>query len=93
MTRQSVVPVPGIDLSFRPAGYFWPLPASTHLLARIKGAERKLALEKMIAAGRLSEVPGFLAESALDDDERRAIGRLHPLSWAASICLTLRRAK
>ena len=36
--------VPGIDLSFRPRSYFWPLGLETHLLARIKGAERKAAL-------------------------------------------------
>ena len=78
MTRQSVVPVPGIDLAFRPATYFWPLPAITHLLSRIKGAERKLALEKMIASGRLGDVPGFLAESGLSREDRLSFGRLHP---------------
>jgi len=31
-----------------------------------------------IGGGRLGEVPGFPAGSALDDDGRRAIGRLHP---------------
>ena len=70
--------VPGIDLEYRPASYFWPLGLETHLLSRIKGAERKAALQRLIDAGRLDEIPDFLAQSALSTDERRAIGRLHP---------------
>jgi hypothetical protein len=70
--------MPGIDLGFRPTSYFWPLGLETHLLARIKGAERKLALQTLIGAGRLDEVPAFLAQSALDPEERRAVGRIHP---------------
>ena len=70
--------VPGIDLSFRPASYFWPLGLETHLLARIKGAERKAALKRLIDTRRLDEVPDFLARSALSDEERKAIGRIHP---------------
>ena len=42
-----------IDLTYRPSSYFWPLGLETHLLARIKGAERKAALQRMIDAGRL----------------------------------------
>jgi len=70
--------MPGIDLGFRPTSYFWPLGLETHLLARIKGAERKAALQTLINAGRLDEVPEFLAQSALEPGERRAIGRIHP---------------
>ncbi len=79
MTRKPATPeVPGIDLSFRPASYFWPLGLETHLLARIKGAERKAALQKLIDAGDLDVVPEFLAHSALSDEERQALGRIHP---------------
>ena len=74
----SLPAVPGIDLEYRPASYFWPLGLETHLLSRIKGAERKAALQRLIDAGRLDEIPDFLAQSALSADERRAIGRLHP---------------
>jgi hypothetical protein len=70
--------VPGIDLSFRPASYFWPMGLEKHLLARIKGAERRRAVEQLLAAGRHDELIAFLGRSALDEDERRAIGRLHP---------------
>ncbi len=81
MARKPAAPVPeipGIDLQFRPASYFWPLGLETHLLARIKGAERKAALRDLIDAGRLDDIPDFLARSALSEDERRAFGRIHP---------------
>ena len=70
--------VPGIDLAFRPRSYFWPLGLEKHLLARIKGAERKAALKQLIDAGGLDEIPEFFAQSALSDDERQALGRIHP---------------
>jgi hypothetical protein len=70
--------VPGIDLQFRPPSYFWPLGLETHLLASIKGAERKAALKRLIEAGRIDEIPGFLAQSALSERDRQALGRIHP---------------
>lgn len=78
MTHKSEVPVPGIDLTFRPATYFWPLGLETHLLARIKGVERKAALLRLIDAGRLDEIPDFLAQSTLDNEDRQALAGLHP---------------
>ena len=73
-----VTEVPGIDLPFRPASYFWPLGLETHLLARIKGAERKAALKQLIDAKCLDAIPDFLAQSALSKEERQALGRIHP---------------
>src|SRR3989442_15456290 len=70
--------VPGIDLEFRPRSYFWPLGLETHLLARIKGAERKAELQRLIDAGRMDEIPNFLVQSALGGAERQALGRIHP---------------
>ena len=46
-----------IDLGFRPKAYFWPLGLETHLLARIKGAERKAALKRLIDGGHLEDIP------------------------------------
>ena len=66
------------DLDFRPRSYFWPLGLETHLLARIKGAERKAALKLMIDLGQLDEIPNFLANSALSQADRAALGRFHP---------------
>jgi hypothetical protein len=81
MSESFVAPlsdVPGIDLSYRPRSYFWPLGLDSHLLARVKGAERRAALQQLIGAGRLDEIPGFLARSSLTESERQAIGQLHP---------------
>ena len=66
------------DLAFRPRSYFWPLGLETQLLARIKGAERRAALKRLIAAERIDEIPGFLAQSALNEADRQALGRIHP---------------
>ncbi len=70
--------VPGIDLSFRPRTYFWPLRLETHLLARIKGAERRAALKWLIDAEQLDEIPELLARAGLSNGERQALGRIHP---------------
>ncbi len=81
MSESFVAPlsdVPGMDLSYRPRSYFWPLGLDSHLLARVKGAERRAALQQLISAGRLDEIPGFLARSSLTESERQAIGQLHP---------------
>ena len=67
-----------IDLGFRPKSYFWPLGLETHLLSRIKGAERQAALRCLIDSGNLEGIPDFLTESALSEDERKHIGRIHP---------------
>jgi hypothetical protein len=67
-----------IDLGQRPKTYFWPLGLETHLLTHIKGAARRAALRKMIEAGELSRIPEWLAKAKLSDEERFAIGRLHP---------------
>jgi hypothetical protein len=81
MSESVATPLPevsGIDLSFRPRSYFWPLGLETHLLARVKGAERRAALQQLIDAGRLKEIPDLLAQSSLGESERQAIGQLHP---------------
>lgn len=70
--------VPGIDLNFRPASYFWPLSLPTHLLARIKGAGRRAFARHLIEDGGLDRIPEILARSALTDGERRAVGQVHP---------------
>jgi hypothetical protein len=67
-----------IDLDFRPKSYFWPTALETHLLSRIKGAERKAALKRLLDSGRPEDIPDFLAKSALSSAERQALGRIHP---------------
>lgn len=74
----AVIKIGDIDLGFRPKFYFWPLGLETHLLSRIKGAERRAALKMLIDSGRLDSIPDFLAKSALSADERQMLGRFHP---------------
>jgi hypothetical protein len=71
-------PVSEIDLNYRPASYFWPLPLATHRLARIKGAERKALARRLAASGRLAELPPELAQSSLSAADRAVQGSLHP---------------
>ena len=67
-----------VDLDFRPKTYFCPLRVETHLLARVKGAERRSALRQFIAGDHLDAIPEFLAQSALSETDRQAIGAWHP---------------
>lgn len=68
-----------IDLDSRPANYFWRLRVEQHLLSRVKGAQRKEILKNLLEAGELGDVPEFLTRSALSDEERRALARIHPM--------------
>jgi hypothetical protein len=67
-----------VDLSWRPETYFWPSGLEKQLLAKVKGAARRAALQLLIDEGRLAEIPDFLATAGLTDEERTAIGRIHP---------------
>jgi hypothetical protein len=71
-------PTGGIDLSFRPKSYSWPMGLEKHLLATVKGALRREELKQLLDAGRYDDIPDFLARSSLGEAERRAIGRIHP---------------
>jgi hypothetical protein len=94
MARKSaphVTEVPGIDLEFRPASYFWPLSLETHLLTCIKGVERKALLRELIDSGRFDEIPAFLKQSALSEEERQALGRIHPALMGGEFLPDLRQ--
>ena len=69
---------PPLDPAFRPKSYFWPLGLEKQLLTHVKGAERRAALQRLIDAGRLDRIPDVLAKAKLSEDERAAIGRIHP---------------
>jgi hypothetical protein len=66
------------DPNFRPANLFWPLPLRTHILATVKGAERREAVERYLDGDGLSEVPAELLGSALSEETRKYLGSLHP---------------
>jgi len=67
-----------IDPLYRPRSYFWPVGLEVQLLTRIKGAARRAALQRLIDAGELDQIPAFLAKAALSEEERRSLGRIHP---------------
>jgi hypothetical protein len=67
-----------IEMSWRPDTYFWPPGLEKQLLAKVKGAARRAALQRLIDEGRLVEIPDYLATAGLSDDERTEIGRIHP---------------
>jgi len=69
--------VSGIDLTFRPHTYFGPISLETYLLSRVAGQERREALRRELAAGNL-DLPPELFDCLLDEEDRNAIGRIHP---------------
>jgi hypothetical protein len=78
MIRRNEVPFPTIDLQYRQKSYFWPLGLRKHLLAQVKGAERRAALRELFDAGVGAPVPSILATSGLTAPERQVLGRIHP---------------
>ncbi len=67
-----------IDLKYRPHGYFWAQNMGVTLSSQIKGAERKALYEAFVAQGQAEEANELLLTPVLSQQERLAIGRLHP---------------
>ena len=67
----------GIDLSFRPAGYFWAREHGITLTSDIKGEERRRLYEQALLDGD-EDIHDAISSPALSNDARTAIGRLHP---------------
>ncbi len=66
-----------IDYSFRPASY-WATENLHHLVANIKGAERKKKALRLIGEGRLEEVGELVLTDSVSDEERTLLGKIHP---------------
>jgi hypothetical protein len=64
----SVAP-PVIDLGYR---------QRTHVIAAIKGERRRSAIRDAFDADRVTPLDAFYASPTLPDEDRRALGRLHP---------------
>ncbi len=67
-----------IDLSYRPASYFWPISHKTHLIASIKGERRRQLIQTAHDAGQVTRLDEHYSAPALSESDRRALGRLHP---------------
>jgi hypothetical protein len=60
---------PVIDLGYR---------QRTHVIAAIKGERRRSAIRDAFDADRVTPLDAFYASPTLPDEDRRALGRLHP---------------
>ena len=68
----------GIDLHYRPKGYFWPLDLRTHVVSRTKGTIRRSEVSAAFDFGAEDALPGELIQHELDPDLRVSVGRVHP---------------
>jgi hypothetical protein len=68
----------GIALTYRPTSYFWAADHHISLASNIKGAERRKLYEFALAAGHTNIVEPDLQQHALSEDQRQALGRIHP---------------
>lgn len=83
----------GLDLSFRPSGYFWPMSLEKHLLSTIKGKERRALVELAIAAGELDLLPESILASSLSQSDRTSLGRIHPAFMGGEYLPSLRNGE
>jgi len=67
-----------LDLSFRPASYFWPITHETHVIAAIKGERRRKAIREAYDADRVTVLDEYYSMPVLPEEDRRALGALHP---------------
>jgi hypothetical protein len=67
------------NLDFRPETY-WPwLPTEEQMLARIKGSVRRATAATVLATGGPAALDPSLFEESLSDEERLAVGAVHPV--------------
>ena len=67
-----------LDLGYRPSSYFWPITHETHVIAAIKGEHRRNAIRAAFDADRVTPLDEYYAAPTLQEEDRRALGRLHP---------------
>lgn len=67
-----------IDLEYRPASYFWAKERGIALLSDIKGAERRRLYGNALELGMDDGLPEELQQEVLSEEDRQAIGRIHP---------------
>ncbi len=71
-----VFEVPGIDLEYRPRGYFWATDLNIALPSDVAGEVRRQVIRRFVEAG--SPVPYGFDAPVLNDAICAAWGRLHP---------------
>ena len=67
-----------LNLQFRPNTYFWAKELGIHLLSDIKGANRRRIAQHALQDDQSGDIAPELLAHALEEEDRRFIGRLHP---------------
>ena len=83
--------IPGIDLDYRPASYFWALDANVFLPSGISGEARRKLYRARIEAG--VTVHDGLDAAVLDEAMREAWGRIHPSNMGGEYLPPLRKGE
>lgn len=94
MSKRHVVDlpqIPGIDLDYRPACYFWALDTNVLLPSGISGEARRKLFRARIEAG--TTVHDGLDVELLDKPTREAWGRLHPTNMGGEYLPPLRKGE
>jgi hypothetical protein len=87
----AVPQVPGIDLDYRPRGYFWALDSNVQLPSGIAGEARRRLYRARIEAG--VTVADGLDAPVLDEAMRAAWGRIHPRNMGGEYLPPLRKGE
>jgi hypothetical protein len=77
MTNQTTVPAS--SMAYRPRDYFGRYDLEAELMTRVKGTLRRKLLREAIETGNVDQMPPGVRESALDETNRRMLGRIHPM--------------
>lgn len=78
-TDTRATPVSTDDPAWRPATYFEHFDLATRVQATVKGEARRRTAKALIARGELDAIDDQLVAPALDEEDRAAAGRVHPL--------------
>ncbi|PIU40790.1 MAG: hypothetical protein COS99_08710 [Candidatus Omnitrophica bacterium CG07_land_8_20_14_0_80_42_15] len=67
------------NFSSRPKSYWSLEAADTLVFANIKGEQRKRFIKSIAEEGNIEKLESFMLSDTLTDEERKAIGRIHPM--------------
>jgi hypothetical protein len=71
--------VPVDSPRYRPRSYFGMFDEQTTLLTHVKGRARRRVIKDALETGNLSAVPGYIKAAELHQEDRQAMGRIHPM--------------
>jgi hypothetical protein len=71
--------IPVDSLLYRPRSYFGMFDEQTALLTHVKGRARRRVIKEAVESGNLAAVPSYLKATELHQEDRQAMGRIHPM--------------